>query len=354
MGIKRFFARKAFSSLRDEFYEDMAQAIQSGSSLDEILRASATRTTEGGQSGLGEMYGEWADKLGDASIGGSFAEAVSEDVPTSDIMVFRGFEQSGKLADGMLELSKLVKGGRKMNSAIVGAVAMPAFSGLVILGVAGFFGSNILPVLAGVVPVSKWPALGQTTYFFTTTIADYFFYIIAIVIGLAKLFQWSLNNWDGFIRRKLDGIAISPYNLYKNYQSGTFLVVLAALLKSGSSLDSALRLLAESGGKWMGMYLSESIDMLGDASQTDASVAFSNGFLPQRVYWRIQDSSKRASFPDAVKSIAGTAFEKLSDNIITQAKVLNQASFMLSGMLLLGMVAGVLQVGMAMKDLIST
>lgn len=351
--LGKFMARRSFSSTRDEFYEDMALSIKAGSSLNEILRSSAERAMNAGQSGLGALYGDWAENLGDISIAGSFAEAIAEDVPTTDVMVLRGFEASGKLPDGLMELSKLVKNGRKMRSAIMGAVAMPAFSFLVILGVGGFFGAKILPTLASVVPVEKWPGLGAVVYYFTTTIANYSFLIVLALLAFAKLFAWSLNNWTGRIRRKFDQVSISPYNLYKNYQSGTVLIVLSALLKSGSSMDSGLRLLAGSGGRWMSMYLSESIDALGDQSTTDPAAAFDTGFLQQRIFWRLQDAAKRASFPDAVKSIAETAFEKLSNGIIVQAKVINQASMLVAGLTLLAMVAGVLQVGMSMKELMA-
>lgn len=351
--IGKIMARRSFASTRDEFYEDMALSIHAGSSLDELLRSSADRAMNAGQKGMGALYGAWAENLGDASTAGSFAEAIAADVPQSDVMVLRGFEASGKLPDGLKELSKLVKDGRKMRGAILGAIAMPAFSFLVILSIGGFFGSKILPTLASVVPVWKWPGLGAAVYYFTTTISDYAFFIILALLGLAKLFAWSLTNWTGRLRRKIDAISISPYNLYKNYQSGTVLIVLSALLKSGASMDSALRLLSDSGGRWMSMYLSESIDALGDSSTTDPASAFDTGFLQQRIFWRLQDAAKRASFPDAVKSIAETAFEKLSNGIIIQAKMINQASMLIAGMTLLGMVAGVLQVGMAMKELIA-
>lgn len=349
---RKFMARRSFSSTRDEFYEDMALSIQAGSSLNEILRSAAERAMSAGEKGLGALYGDWAENLGDLSIAGSFAEAIAEDVPASDVMVLRGFEASGRLPDGLKELSKLVKNGRKMRGAIMGAIAMPAFSFLVILGVGGFFGSKIFPVLASVVPVEKWPAISATVYYFTTTIANYAFLILIVLAVLAKLFAWSLANWTGAVRRKFDQIAISPYNLYKNYQSGATLIVLSALLKSGSSMDSALRLLSESGGRWMSMYLSESIDALGDHSTIEPAAAFDTGFLQQRIFWRLQDAAKRASFPDAIKSIAETSFDKLSNGIVVQAKMINQVSMLIAGLTLLGMVGGVLQIGLSMKDLL--
>lgn len=349
----KFIARSSFLSMRDEFYEDMAAAIQSGSSLNEILRTSAERALNAGEKGLARLYGDWAENLGDVSIAGSFAEAIAEDVPAYDVMVLRGFEASGKLPDGLKELSRLIRSGRKMRSAILGAIAMPAFSFLVILGVGVFFGSKILPILASVVPVEKWPTMGVAVYYFTTTIANHAFLILISLVVLAKLFAWSLTNWVGSFRRTLDQISISPYNLYKNYQSGTVLIVLSALLKSGASMDASLRLLSESGGRWLGMYLSESIDALGDHSTTDPASAFDTGFLQQRIFWRLQDAAKRASFPDAVKSIAETAFEKLSNGIIVQAKMVNQLSMLIAGLTLLGMVAGVLQVGLSMKELMA-
>ncbi len=351
MNIKLVLARREFAALRDEFYEDMAAAIAAGSSIDEILRSAASRALDGGSSNLALLYSEWAERIGDIAIAGKFSDAIAEDVPQTDVMVLKGFEQAGRLPDGLYELSVLVKRGRKVRSAMLGAIAMPALSMTVVLLIGAFFGSEILPVLAQTVPVEKWSNLGQGTYFVTTTLHAYFFVILTLFIGLAKLFQWSLMNWDGELRRRLDQIGITPYNFYKNYQSATFLVVLSSLLKSGSSLDAALRLLSDTSGRWMSMYLSESVDLLGDHSMTDPAAAFNNGFLPNRILWRIQDSARRASFPEAVRSIADTAFDKIADGLILQAAVLNKASFMIAGGSLVTMVAGVLQVAMSMKDL---
>lgn len=349
--IGRLLARREFAKNRDEFYEDTAQAIRAGASMDEILRGLAERALESGEKGLAEMYGDWAENLGDAATRGSFAEAIVEDVPTSDAMVLRGFEASGKTADGLAELSKLVRNGRKMTSAMMGAVAAPSLSLLVILGVSGFFGTSIMPVLAGTVSVDKWPALGVGVYYFATFVANYWWVILLSLIVFGKIFVWSLDNWQGSLRRKVDAISFLPYNLYKNYQSGTLLIVLSALLKSGASMDGALRLLAESGGRWMSMYLSDSIDMLGSSHRTDPASAFDTGFFPRRVLWRLQDAAKRSSFPDAVKTIADTAFDKLSASIIMQANIMNKASMMIAGILLLSVFGGVLQVAMNMREL---
>jgi len=351
LDIKKIMARRSFAGMRGEFYEDMAFSIRAGMSLNDILRVAASRAAKSGEKGLSSLLYGWSKKLGDREIKGSFAAAIKSDVPHLDTMVLSGFEEAGRLADGLVELSKIIKQSGAIKSAVLGAVGSPLFSLSVILAVAAFFGKDIMPAFANNAPVEKWPLIGQVSYVFTTVVANYIIIIVPAAIGCVWGFFWLLPNWASPLRKKLDRFA--PFSLYQNYQSATFLVVMSSLIKAGLSLDSALRLLSKSGSRWMRMYLSISISKLGDMGNTDPSAAFDTGFFPTRIMWRIQDSAKRGGFAESIKNIADNSFDKISDGVVFQAAVINKVSFLITGFILIGLVAGVLQTGMGIKDIIT-
>lgn len=349
--FSKILARRAFSKMRAEFYEDMSSSLRAGNSMNQVIQTASKRVSNKGNIRLAMLYSSWVARLSDHSLAGSFAEAVRRDVPESDYMILSGFEKIGKLADGLSELSSIIYRSEAITKTLKGAIFEPMFAIFSILGAAYFFGGDIMTTMSRIAPVEKWPLTGYLTYYFSTFVNHYIFLVVLLVIGLFWLFGWSLSNWASPLRRKLDNHF--PYATYRDFRSASFLLVLSPLLRSGLSLDQTLRTLGRSGGPWMAMYLNESVRRMGDMKMMseDQAAPFDVGLFRDRVFWRMQDAVQRGGIADSINTIALNSFLMLSDIIDLQAKVINKMSMAIAGLVLALMAAGLTFTGLNLKDM---
>ena len=318
--------KSAFSSIRAEFYEDLAESLDDKAVLVTELSKHLARAQKK-RSPLAGLFALWLRRMDTMS----FTMALKGTVPPMDSLVLQASEQSGNLPQGLRFLTFSVRAVAKIKGAIMGAITMPLIVSNMIVGMLYGFGKFMVPILTAIVPPNKWPGMGKIMYAMSSAVMNYGLLIFAIAGITIGAFIWALPNWSGPTRRKFDNVM--PFSIYRDYNSAVMLVSLSGLMQSGASLVGSLKSMKASSPPWMAWHLTQVLHKL-DKEAASPAKAFNTGLMPEEIYERVVDYGERSGFQVALKKIGSQALDKLDKSVQAKAKLMNSLLLFVSGTLM--------------------
>lgn len=333
MSFQLWMARQSFQSSRQEFYEDLAEALDDNAKLtgriDELAeRAAAERDV------LAPLFQLWSRRMDDRE----FSEALEGTVPQGDLMILGAAEGAGKLSDGLKFASLVIGASKEMKSALVGAVIgfVFLFSFLcILLALFSFYGIGLIETL---VPPNQWPWAGQLLRDLAQFVTGSGVYVLGAFFALGALYLWSLPRWSGRVRVGFDRF-VPFYTIYRDFQGALFLVSLAALMRNNVSLNRALETLEQSASPWLSWHIREILFRL-DYESDKPGKAFATGIFGRKLTWRIIDFSARSTFAKAIEKVGVRSIDGVTKMVSQSAGKINKFLMVLSGGLLAFIIAG--------------
>lgn len=329
--FKMMRAQRSFLKAREDTYETIANSmLKDGVPLRDCISEMAARAAKD-KDPAALLYKTWIRRMGDSGMRGEFATCIRPYIPNSDYMVLRGFEQSGRLAEGILYQAGLIAKMRKMRSDFIMTLVKPAIAFVSAIALSAFF-ATVAENFLEVAPMEKWPELARWMFSYTMFVSNNLLLIAMIILAVGAWLSWSMANWgkqNAVLRHRLDQYL--PYVLYRDFTAFSTLIVLSSLMSSGTPLKIAAQSIMDSGSSWIKSYFRKIIRRLGDSSITSPAEAFDVGFFPKRIYYRVLDASKRVDFDNAVKRIAEDSFDRMERDMKKRAFVLDQISFLVAG-----------------------
>lgn len=312
MNIALSYACWRFSSMRAEFYQDLAEALSDNAVLVDYLAKleQRERTRHGSFMSMTPLYVHWLERL--KRMG--FARALEDTVPATDAMVLAAAEDGGRLVEGLLFLSQSIQNDAAMKGAYIGALISPGFAFLMIIMYLWMYATQNIPALAETIPVDQWTGVNRLLYVVSTGMLEHGGKLIILLCVLVWLLLWSFPRWVSPIRFHLEHWP-TPWNMYRDAQSVRFLVALATLLQSNVNLKDALIRLRDRSSPWQGWHISVMLRRL-EKQAAAPGKALDSGLFSQRLMDRIEDYAERSSFNLALKNIA----IKNADKILAAAK----------------------------------
>lgn len=238
-GFERKIAKMNFGyKARKEFYNQIISLSRAGVSKTDALRMIWDVSSFEGKKPKEGIPMVVTDVMNGLKEGKTFGQALSFWVPRDELMVIEAIENSNDFAGNLeefLELSEMKKG---IRGKIIGGLGYPVFLLSIVFAVIIYFGINVVPQVAAVIPEERWtgPAamLRWMAYFannFTIpTLSTMFIGLIAIYISLPR---WVKNG-----RSFADNFPF--YSTYRMYSGISFLTSIAALAKGGVPVVNAI------------------------------------------------------------------------------------------------------------------
>lgn len=339
LNFRILMARYVFKGKREDAYRTIANSmLKDGVPLKDCIIKLANRA-EKDRDSVAPLYRAWVRRMGDVRMKGEFTACIKPDIPNGDYMVLRGFERSGKLAEGILYQSTLIGRLRRMKSEFTGALVKPVISLLAIIGVSAFF-SKASRGFLDTSPMEKWPLLSQYMFKTTIFIDENLYFILGTSIFVIAWLVWAMSHWGKHnikMRHWLD--KFQPFVMYRDFTSFSTMIVLASLMSSGMPLKVAAKNILESGNLWIKSYFRLIVSRLGDARIKKQVEALDVGFFPKNIFYRIIDSSEQGDFDSAIRSIAEDSFESMERDMKKRAFALDQSVMIVTGSLA-GLIAG--------------
>ena len=188
----------------------------------------------------------WMDGL---ERGSTFYETVSEWVSGNEGLMLAVGDVS-KLSLALENLTVVSGGINKIRKSLTGALSYPLFLFAMTAVIVIMVGLYLVPPLSeaaggGIV----WRGTAATLVMVATYSEMYWTHAAAGFIATALFIWWSLARLTGPIRVLLD--MLPPWNMYKVSVSVSWLMSLAAMVKSGTSVPDAMKMLSDSGNRYL-------------------------------------------------------------------------------------------------------
>ncbi len=239
--------------------------------------------------------------------GYSFSYALKGWVPEAELNLISAGEEGKGIDTGLAEAIKFGDSAKKIKSTIVAGSIYPLVLLSVVLGFIAMFSVQMAPTYLNILPLQRWPSLGQSLYGFSTFIVNYMIILLLILAALGVFIGKTMGGWTGPIRRIFD--KLPPWSIYKVYQASSFLISLASMMQSGTPLNDALKKIKNSGSPWLAGYLEEMLKNMKKGGKNFGQ-HLHVGLLDEETAGDVIDYSELGKFEEAIYSIGEQNLEE--------------------------------------------
>lgn len=285
---------------------------------------------------MAPLYAYWRDRARSMNLRRAWEGTVPED----DLMVI-GAGERGDLAETLRFLSKVVTVSEKNRSAVIGAIAFPAFLLLLTAGIQIGIAIGMMPIMTQIIPVEQFPFLGKILYYMSQMVLHYWAPMYGLPVALALAFFISLPRWTGRAREYLDHFA--PYSIYRDLRASEFLVALAAMASANTSMFDAVSLMMQGAEPWLRMHLARIRHSL--RSERSMVRAVDTGLFSNEVFDRIAEYAERSNFEKGIRKIGLATIEETAERISKRSQIIRNILVVMVGLLIMLTVAAMLQIG---------
>ena len=188
----------------------------------------------------------WQDGL---ERGLTFAETVQKWVPENEGLMLSVGDVS-KLSLALEKLVTVSAGVQKIKKSLFDALSYPLFLFAMTAVIVIMVGLYLVPPLSEAAGGNIiWRGTAASLVLVAKYSELYWMHAIIASLALGILIWMSLANFSGWLRVFLD--KLPPWNMYKVSVSVSWLMSLSAMVASGTSLPTALRMLSDSGTKYL-------------------------------------------------------------------------------------------------------
>lgn len=185
--------------------------------------------------------------------GQTFKGAIKGWVPDSELNLIASGEDGQGLDSGLDEAIKFAASSNRIKTAIKKGLTYPVVLFVVIILFISMFSIQLAPAYLEILPLEKWPEAASFLYGISRFIITQWIPLLISLFAITYIVAKTINVWTGEIRKVFD--KAPPWSVYKVYQSSSFLISLASMLRSGTPLHDAILKMKKTSPLWMNQYL---------------------------------------------------------------------------------------------------
>lgn len=244
----KFWCRYMSTSERLRFYKKLASLLRNRFSLVDALDRIYAISSDGGKK-TGEVMAiaisTWARRL---QNGESFSQALEGWAPVGERLLL-SVGDTAYMDRALENVIQVVEGTNKLTGPLIEALSYPSF-----LFIAAFFviygiGAFIVPPMVDAAPGVKWTGTAKTVVDLGDWVGSYWYVLVLIVIGFFLFVTLTMIFVNGRTRNFLD--YAPPWSLFKIINGVSFLLALAALVKAGTPVSQALRIMRNDASRYI-------------------------------------------------------------------------------------------------------
>lgn len=234
---------------------DKIQALTGSMSLNEIVNRLLVRQSETPYSPSAIFLKHLSEGL---ESGSTFSESLRGWAEPSEVMVISSGEESGRLAEALNRTISLMEQLIEMKKRIIANMIYPIILFVALFGIIYGFANYMIPILIQFGDPKEWDSSPKMLYYFSTWVSDNILYILGVLFVLSIVVKKTLPNWAKGGRNIMD--KFPPYSIYKEIQSGMFLISLSTLMQSGFRFSQSLKKLEAEASPYLAGKIREVID----------------------------------------------------------------------------------------------
>jgi type II secretory pathway component PulF len=342
-------AQSKFKAKRADFYYELSMSLFEHVPLVTTLRKYEQRARNRGST----QNILFLNMLRGLQSGG-LSSAMNGIATPMELILISSTQSAGDqaMADGLKFLSEMVRKLERTREILIVSISYPLLLLCIFVGMMVAFALMAVPVLAELLAPEKWPPLGRLLYWMSYGLTQYGIYVLALCVGGLIAFALSLPLWTSALRRRLDDHF--PYNIYRDYVGAVLLMALAAMMRSGVSLRTALERSQQFAKPWMKWHVRKIMQNLARPTSPYFGQAFQSGVLNQAMCDKVQDASERRDPVASFIRAGSMAIDEMTEVLHRRFKILNIAMIVSCGLILAVMFGGFFSTTMAIQSGIRT
>lgn len=221
----------------------------------------------------------------------------------------------------------VVEGMKRMKGPVIEAVSYPLFLICMVVLLIWGVGKYLVPPMVDAVPGLQWHGLAKSLVDLSYFVADHPFAIF-LPLPIACIFIiWTFPRWRGGWRALFD--RIPPWSMYRIFIGVGWLLSLSALIKAGTPVSRALRLLRADSSRYLLYRIDRTLvhvsngDNLGDALYHTRL-----GFPDDEIIGDLRIYSDLDNFPEALEQLANDWLEDGVHVIEQKSALLNNVAIL--------------------------
>ena len=198
---------------------------------------------------------------------------------------------------------KVVEGLRRMKAPVIEAVSYPMFLISMVFFLIWGVGRFLVPPMVAAVPGLEWKGLAKSLVDLSYFVADYPWALILPLPILTIFIIWTFPRWRGGWRAIFD--RIPPWSMYRVFIGVGWLLSLAALVKAGTPVSRALRLLRADSSRYLLYRIDRTLVFVNNGDNLgDALYRTRLGFPDDELIGDLRIYAELDNFPIALEQLA--------------------------------------------------
>ncbi len=314
---------------RLKIYRKLSSLLRNRFSLMDALERVQDIVTNGGKN-PGEPMAVaitcWSRSL---QNGESFSNALKGFAPARERLMLSVGDVSD-LGSALENLIKVAEGSAKMTGPLVGALAYPAFLMMMAVLIIYAIGVYMVPPMMAAAPGTVWTGTAKDLVALSNWIRKYYMIaFLSLPITFTLVFI-SLGIWTGRIRAAFD--KVPPWSLYRIFTGVCWLLALAALVKAGTPVSSALRSLRGDASPYLKERIDKSLVYISNGDNLGQALHKTNLEFPDpEVIGDLRIYSELDGFEEALDQMANEWLEDSIKGIADKASILNMIAILAVG-----------------------
>lgn len=231
------------TDMRAQLYDEISAMLENGTPLSEILEKAyeiACTVGSGARSPRAVMLYE----LKQSTAAGrplAFSSALKRWAPPMEHALIAVGEQTGDLVNAFQHVRFLHDKRGDLVKTFMLKVPYPIFLFLGAGAMLWSISSEQIPQMLSIAPESEWSGAAWLLIQLAQGTTSYGLYLLAAVVAITAAIIWSLPNWTGDLRYRVDNFG--PWKAYRQVQGALFMLSYSSLVVAGVNQDEALELL---------------------------------------------------------------------------------------------------------------
>ncbi|MBQ7413614.1 MAG: type II secretion system F family protein [Alphaproteobacteria bacterium] len=315
-----------FTSDRLAMYRKLRSLVKNRFSLMDALERMYQIASKDGKKPDDTMALALAAWMSSVRNGDSLSVAMRGWAPSTEILML----SVGDITNLELALTntiKVVEGMRRMKAPVIEAVSYPIFLICMVCLLIWGVGKYLVPPMVDAVPGLQWKGLAKSLVDLSYFVADHPYWLFMPLPIISLFIVWTFPRWKGGWRAKFD--VIPPWSMYRIFIGVGWLLSLAALVKAGTPVSRALRLLRADSSKYLLYRIDRTLVFVNNGDNLgDALYRTQLGFPDEEIIGDLRIYAELDNFPAALEQLADDWLENGVRVIEQKSALLNNVAIL--------------------------
>ena len=314
---------------RLKLYRKIASLMRNRFSLMDALDMLHDGASNGGKNPgepLAIAIAAWGRSLNN---GNTFSDALKGWAPDRERLMLSVGDVSD-LEGALLNLIKVTEGSTKMIRPIIGAISYPSFLMMMAILIIYAIGVYMVPPMIDAAPNVRWTGLARDLVDLSAWIKDNWLIAFSSLPIIMATIYFTISIWTGKIRAVFDNIP--PWSLYKTFVGISWLLAMAALVKGGTPVSTALRALSRDATRYLKERIDKTLVYVNNGDNLGQALAKTGLMFPDKeIIDDLKIYSELDNFEEALDNLANEWLEESVYTIEEKAGILNMVALLAIG-----------------------